>query len=61
MDLQAWGPPWGYFPEPTKSILVVAPRNMAMEDEFFRGVGMTVVTGSCYIGGFLGEREAEET
>ena len=61
MDLQARGPPWGYFPEPTKSILVVAPQNVAREEEFFRGVGTTVVTVSRYIGGFIGEREAEDT
>ena len=34
---------------------------MAREEEFCRGMGMTVVTGSCYIGGFLGERDAEDT
>ena len=45
-DLQARGPPWGYFLEPTKSILVVPPRNVAREEELFRGMGMTVVTGS---------------
>ena len=31
-DLQAQGPPRGYFPEPTKRILVVALRNMAREE-----------------------------
>ena len=34
-DLQARVPPRGYFPEQTKSILVVAPRNVAQEEEFF--------------------------
>ena len=60
-DFQVKGPPWGYFPEPTKSILVVPPLNVAMEEELFRGMGMTVVTGSLYLGGFISNREAKET
>ena len=28
-DLQAQGPAWGYYPETTKSILVMAPGNVA--------------------------------
>ena len=31
-----------------------------MTEELFRGMGMTVVTGSSYLGGFIGGREAEE-
>ena len=61
LDLQARGGPWSYFSEPTKSILVVAPRNVAREEKFFRGMGMTVVTASRYIGGFISKREDEGT
>ena len=59
-DLQAGGAPWGYFPEPTNSILVVAPRNVARAEEFFRGMFMMVVTRSRYLGGFISNREAED-
>ena len=59
-DLQAWGPPRGYFPEPTKSILVVPPRNVAQSEELFWGIGIKVVMGHRYIGGLIGESEAEK-
>ena len=58
-DLQARGPPRGYYPEPTKIILVVAPRNVAWAEELFRGMGIQVLPGHQYIGGFIGDREAE--
>ena len=58
-DLQAWGLSRGYFPEPTKTILVVSPRNVARAEEFFRGRGIKVVTGHRYIGGFIGYSQAE--
>ena len=57
---QARGPPRGYYLEPTKSILVVAPRNVAWAEEFFRGVGIKVMTGHRYLGVFIGESEAEK-
>ena len=53
-DLHARVPPRGYFPYPTKIILVVAPRNVARTEEFFRGMGIKVVTGNRYPGGFIG-------
>ena len=59
--LQASGLSRGYFPEPTKSILVVAPRNVAWAGEFFKGMGIKVVTESRYLGGFIGEGEAEKS
>ena len=57
-DLQERGPPRGYYPEPTKNILVVAPRNVAQAEEFFRGMVIKVVTGHQYLGRFIGDREA---
>ena len=58
-DLQLRGPARGYYPEPTKSILVVAERNVPRANEYFHEMGIQVVTGSRYLGGFVGEREAE--
>ena len=55
--LQLREPSRGYFPEPTKSILVVAERNVPRSKDYFRGMGIQVVTGSQYLGGFIGERE----
>ena len=50
-DLQARGLARGYYPEPTKIILVVDPGNVSREEEFFRGMGIRVVTGHRYLGG----------
>ena len=59
-DLQLKGRAWGYFPEPTKSILVVSEQNVPRAKEYFRGMSVHVVTGSRYLGGFIGERETED-
>ena len=40
-DLQARGPAQGYYPEPTKSILVVALGNVARAEEYSWGLGIT--------------------
>ena len=58
-DLPLKGPARGYFPEPTKSILVVSEKNVPRAKEYFRGMGIQVVTGSRYLGGYIGERETE--
>ena len=50
-DLQGRGPARGYYPDPTKRILVVAPGNVAQAEEHFRGLGIKVVTGHRYLGG----------
>ena len=34
---------------------------MARAEEFFRGVGITVVAGIRYLGDFIGNRKAEDT
>ena len=58
-DLQVRVPPRGYFLEPTKSILDVALHNMERAEEFFRGMRMNIVTGSWYLGVFVGDRAAK--
>ena len=59
-ELQVRVPPRGYYPEPTKRILVVAPQNVARAEEFFWGMGIKVVTGHRYLGGFIGDSEVEK-
>ena len=59
LDLQARGPARGYYPEPTKSILVVAPGNVARAEENFRVLGIQVVTRHRYLVGFIGDADAE--
>ena len=46
--------------EPTKSILVVTLGNLARAEEHFRGMGIRVVMGHRYLGGFLGDVSAEK-
>ena len=58
-DLQLKGPARGYFPEPTKSILVVSEKNVSRAKEYFCGMGIQVVMGSRYLGGYIGERKTE--
>ena len=38
----------------------MAPRNVSRAEEFSRGMGLQVVTGSRYLGGFLGDGAAEK-
>ena len=49
------GPPQGYFLEITKRILFVLPRNSQRAEEYFRGMGVGVVTGSRHLSSFIGE------
>ena len=53
------GPARGYYPETTKSILVVSTGNVARAEEHFQGLGIRVVTGHRYVGGYIGDGEAE--
>ena len=58
-DLQLRGADRGYYPEPTKSIFVVAERNVPRAKEYSQEMGIQVMTGRRYLGGFVGERVAE--
>ena len=59
-DIQARGPPRGYLPDPTNRILFVAPINVARAEEFFRRMGLQVVTESWYLGGLIGYGATEK-
>jgi hypothetical protein len=53
---QKHGPSYGFFPEPSKSILIVTPENKAAaESAFFADKGFTIVTGHRYLGSFIGD------
>ena len=53
------GPTYGYFPEPSKSVVVVASKyvEIAKSTCAFQNVGVKVVTGHRFLGGVVGERE----
>jgi hypothetical protein len=52
--LEKHGPSYGYFPEPSKSILVATPKNKAAAESAFADKGFIIVTGHRYLGGFIG-------
>ena len=52
--LQAIGPTKGYFPKLTKSILVVKPAMFEQAKARLDHLGFTIVTGTRYLGGFIG-------
>ena len=39
---------------------MVSEQNVPWAKEYFRGMGVQVVTGSQYLGGFIGEQETED-
>jgi hypothetical protein len=60
--LQQIGPNFGYFPELSKSVLVVPQRNLVEAAKLaFTDLGFEDTTGHRYLGGFLGEKDALKT
>jgi hypothetical protein len=60
LRLQEIGPLYGYFPEPTKSILVVRSHNLYTAKSAFTDLQFKVTTGSRYLGGYSGSRVNRE-
>jgi hypothetical protein len=58
--LEEIGPHYGYYPEPSKSILIVPQKNLAAAQIAFEGHEFTITAGSRYLSGFIGEREAQD-
>jgi hypothetical protein len=59
--LQELGPSRGYFPEPSKSILVVLDHNKEKAESSFTDLNFEVTNGSRYLGGFIGDSAAQQT
>jgi hypothetical protein len=60
LRLQERGPWYGYFPEPTKSILVVRSHNRHTAKSAFTDLQFKVTTRSRYLGGYIGSRVDRE-
>jgi hypothetical protein len=58
--LQEIGPAYGYFPEPSKSILIVRTHNRTRTSSTFDNLGFKVQTGSRYLGGYIGSKADRE-
>ena len=54
------GHQWGYLPEPTKSILIVSPRNDQRVEEHFQGMGVREVTRILYLERFINYQDSEK-
>ena len=52
--LLSCGPGFGYFPEPSKSYLVVPEYCRAMAKAMFQNLGVHVVMGHRFLGGYIG-------
>ena len=64
IDLCVWfdklydiGPKYGYHPEPEKCILIVDADHEAEAKSMFQHLGIKVVNGYGFLGGFIGDRE----
>jgi hypothetical protein len=50
------GPKYGYFPEPSKSILAVQKHSKEAAKAYFEDLGFTIIIGARYLGGFVGKQ-----
>ena len=56
-ELTEVGPKYGYYPEPSKSILIVRDNNLQQAQAFLdaNNLGFELKTGDRYLGGYIGE------
>jgi hypothetical protein len=58
--LKEIGPRYGYYPEASKSILVVCQHNLEAATEFFAPQQFGVTTGEQYLCGYIGAQEDQD-
>ena len=49
-------PSFGYFPEPRKTVLIVGPMDHQRATDLFSNLGVRVMAGSRFLGGFIGRK-----
>ena len=54
-ELSRRGPNYGYHPEPSKTVLVVGLSDVQQASALFCDLGIRVVSGGRFLGGFIGE------
>ena len=53
------GPGHGYYPKPSKSLLIMHPENIETGKDFGAHHGFRVCTGARYLGGYIGDNESQ--
>ena len=57
--LKHYVPAWGYYPDPTKSIMIVHPNNLKAGRLFGLCHGFKVYTGVSYLGSYIGDDKSK--
>ena len=52
------GPKYGYYPEVDKCIVIVDNNHEAESRSAFKHLGVKVVKGYCFLGGFIGDHDS---
>ena len=54
-ELSCRGPDYGYHPEPSKTVLVVGPSDVQQASALFSDLGIKIMSGGRFLGGFIGK------
>ena len=60
MKLSLLGPQFGYNPNPRKTVVIVHPSYTEEAKQLFDDIGITVVEGHRFLGGFIGSKASTQ-